>query len=247
MRLGIALIVVLWAGMAVADPLAHLRQDLERLRSDLSVLDYSVKLLRTENPVVAGTMLERFALLETELRRLTNILERMEHTTQTFKADGERRLADLEERLCALEEGCVSVQESVTSSNVGQGLPNIPTALQAPRQTWIGGKPAVALIMVDEILTSSPSFEEYIGALHLKSGVLADLGQYEASAMIAIDGYAAAPNGHYAPFFLMSVAGAFFNMDKREEFCLILAEVSTQFPKYPLEAVIAETGWPDCT
>jgi len=225
-----AICVVLGAGSACADPLADLRRDLERLKSDLVTMDADINQARTQRPVLAGSLLEQMSAIEAEVQRLTNVLEHAEYQTRASAA----QIDALETRLCALEENC---DPAATTQALVSSPPPLPKPLAPAVRARAEGRLEEALILLASFGAQQRPLVEQIAALSLQSEILQQMDRYEAAAKAALDGYGFAPEGPYAANFLLTVGLSFEALGKAEETCLMVGEVAAQFPASDVRGV----------
>lgn len=234
-------------------------QTLADIRQDLSLLSVEVQRLKRELSTTGGSaanagnghVLDRVAVIESELQRLTGKTEELENRINRIVADGTNRIGDLEFRLVELEGGDVSTLGETSTLGGGQesaGTPVAagPTPAQLP-ETGMAMSEEADFRRAEEALASGDfrraaelfaTFNETypggpLGPLAaLKRGeALAALGDTREAARSYLDAYSMNPNGEHAPQALLKLGGALGQLKQVDAACQTLAQLEERFPK----------------
>ncbi len=239
-----------------ADP-----QSLADIRSDLTALYAQVQELRTlfstsgadtgvEN---AGPALQRLDVIEAELRRQTEELERLENKVNLVIDDGTKRVGDLEFRLTELEGG----DTSALGDTPMLGADGVAGVVASPLDAMVvepatGEAPQLAATEQSDYDVAFAEFEAgnfgpaaekfaafvttYPGgplsgdALFYRAEALAATGDWSHAARSYLDSFSGAPSGPHAPVALFKLGVSLAELGQMEESCLTLNEVQARYP-----------------
>ena len=239
-----------------ADP-----QTLADIRTDLTALYAQVQELRTlfstsgadtgvEN---AGPALQRLDLIEAELRRQTEELERLENKVNGVIEDGTKRVGDLEFRLTELEGGDTSALGDTpllgsdgTSAVVASPLdvvPVDPAGTETPQLAateQLDYDAAFADFQAGNFTPAAEKFAAFVAtypggplsgdALFYRAEALAATGDWSHAARSYLDSFSGAPSGPHAPVALFKLGVSLAELGQLEESCLTLNEVQARYP-----------------
>jgi tol-pal system protein YbgF len=242
-----------------ADP-----QTLADIRTELTALYAQVQELRTlfstsgadTGVANAGPALQRLDVIETELRRVTGELERVENRVQQVVDDGTRRVGDLEFRLTELEGGDTSalgdtptlggeavavapVVESplepvVVVPPAGGEQPELAASEQfdydAAFADFNAGNFGQAADKFAAFVTTYPGSPLSSDAQFYRAEALASQGDWGHAARSYLDSFSGAPSGPHAPVALYKLGVALAELGQLEEACLTLNEVQARYP-----------------
>lgn len=252
----------------VAVPAAAPAQDraetLADIRQELTVLNVEIQRLKRELSTSGAPamnlegsgVLDRVASMESELRRLTSLTEKLQMRIQSVVKDGTNRIGDLEFRLVELEGGDVS--KLAETSTLGGDSGDLPAAAPAP--SGGGGGSGVATPEGDELAVSEEADfrtaeeamdgddpekaaellarfnETYPGsplaarANLLRGKALAKLGDTRETARAYLAAFTADSDGPLAAEALVELGGALGELGQQSQACVTLGEVESRFP-----------------
>jgi tol-pal system protein YbgF len=239
--------------------LGTVMDELTRLRSD--VIDLQRQIYRegvTPAPSrpdsVAGraeTEL-RLATLDDELRRVTGLIEELEHRIDGIGGRLDKLVADVDFRLVALEEAAASRPLAIGEATaLGQGGAEVaaiaPDEQDDATPAWAlpEGTPterynyAIGLLRAEDYEQAEHAFASFIAAHpdnRLAGNAQYWLGethyvreQYERAATAFLDGYQRYPDSLKAPDNLLKLGMTLGNLGQRAEACATLDELATKF------------------
>ncbi len=239
-----------------ADP-----QTLADIRADLTALYGQVQELRTlfstsgadtgvEN---AGPALQRLDLIETELRRQTEELERLENKVNLVIDDGTKRVGDLEFRLTELEGGDTSALGDTPQLGSEGAAAVVASPLEvSPLEPVAGETPQLAAteqldydaafadFQAGNFGPAAEKFAAFVAtypggplsgdALFYRAEALAATGDWSHAARSYLDSFSGAPSGPHAPVALFKLGVSLAELGQLEESCLTLNEVQARYP-----------------
>ena len=246
-------------------------QTLADIRQELTVLYVEVQRLRRELSTTGGasvqtggeTVLDRMAVIESELQRLTSKTEELEFRVNRIVEDGTNRIGDLEFRLVELEGGDISTLGE--TSTLGGDLPagtvtgDRQAAVVAPPAsgTVTSGTPGVQLAVGEEddfkraqaaleegryreaaqqfaqFSTSYPGSPLAAGAELGRGDALEALGDTREAARAYLSSFSTAPEGPVAADALYRLGRSLGELGQTTEACVTLNEVGIRFPGNP--------------
>lgn len=253
----------------VAVPAAAPAQDkaetLADIRQELTVLNVEVQRLKRELStsgapslnIEGSGVLDRVASMESELRRLTSLTEKLQMRIQSVVKDGTNRIGDLEFRLVELEGGDVSklAETSTLGGDSGDDLPAV--AAPAPSDGSGSGsdlpegdelavseeadfrtaeeamqagdheKAADLLAKFNETYPGSPLAAR---ANMLRGKALAQLGDTRETARAYLAAFTADSDGPLAAEALVELGAALGELGQQSQACVTLGEVESRFP-----------------
>jgi tol-pal system protein YbgF len=235
------------------------------IRTELTALYAQIQELRTlfstsgaETGVVnSGPALQRLDALETELRRVTGDLERVEGHVQAVIEDGTRRVGDLEFRLTELEGGDISALGDtpvlggetggagaglIESPLEGTGTETVPGAeapqlavseqadFDAAMAAYSGGDFAGAVQRFAAFQATYPGGPLSGEARFYEAESLAATGDWRRAARAYLEVYSGAPTGPRAPVALLRLGNALAELGQTETACQTLGELASRYP-----------------
>lgn len=259
---------VLCAAALMLLPLPAAAQDdqtLADIRQELTVLYVEMQRLKRElsttgGPSVASggaTVLDRLAVMENEMQRLTSKTEELEFRVNRIVEDGTNRIGDLEFRLVELEGGDISTLGETTTLGGDRGAAGATTggaAAPAPAVGVAGGtqlavgeeddfKSAQAALAEGNYQSAADQFAAFstnypggplaAGASLGRGEALEALGNPRDAARAYLDSFSAEPTGQVAPQALFRLGRALGELNQTEEACVTLAEVGIRFAGDP--------------
>lgn len=263
---GIALAIALWPVAVVAQD----DQTLADIRQELTVLYVEVQRLRRELSTTGApsvqtggeTVLDRMAVIESELQRLTSKTEELEFRVNRIVEDGTNRIGDLEFRLVELEGGDISTLGE--TSTLGGDLPQgaVTGGTQAPVvtppvagagsgvQLAVGeeddfkraqsalaeGRTQEAADLFAQFGESYPGSPLAAGAELGRGEALEALGQTREAARAYLNSFGTAPEGPVAADALFRLGRSLGALGQTAEACVTLSEVGIRFPGNPAVA-----------
>ena len=261
------LLLALWPLQTFAQD----NQTLADIRQELTVLYVEMQKLKRElsttgSPSVStggATVLDRVAVMEQELQRLTSQTEQLEFRVNRIVEDGTNRIGDLEFRLVELEGGDVSALGETTTLGGDAGTGAVTTGDSAispvtPSGTAGTGETQLAIGEEDDFKRAQSALAEgrYQDAVDqfaafsvtYPGGPLAagaDLGRGEAlealgdtreAARAYLNSFSADPTGPIAAQSLFRLGRALGELGQTQEACVTLSEVAIRFPNDPAVA-----------
>lgn len=261
------LLLALWPLQTFAQD----NQTLADIRQELTVLYVEMQKLKRELSTTGGpsvstggaTVLDRVAVMEQELQRLTSQTEQLEFRVNRIVEDGTNRIGDLEFRLVELEGGDVSALGETTTLGGDAGTGAVTTGDSAispvtPSTTAGAGETQLAIGEEDDFKRAQSALAEgrYQDAVDqfaafsvtYPGGPLAagaDLGRGEAlealgdtreAARAYLNSFSADPTGPIAAQSLFRLGRALGELGQTEEACVTLSEVAIRFPSDPAVA-----------
>lgn len=261
------LLLALWPLQTFAQD----NQTLADIRQELTVLYVEMQKLKRELSTTGGpsvstggaTVLDRVAVMEQELQRLTSQTEQLEFRVNRIVEDGTNRIGDLEFRLVELEGGDVSALGETTTLGGDAGTGAVTTGDSAispvtPSSTAGAGETQLAIGEEDDFKRAQSALAEgrYQDAVDqfaafsvtYPGGPLAagaDLGRGEAlealgdtreAARAYLNSFSADPTGPIAAQSLFRLGRALGELGQTEEACVTLSEVAIRFPSDPAVA-----------
>ncbi|MBI6628611.1 tol-pal system protein YbgF [Pontibaca salina] len=237
------------------------KQTLADIRQELTILNVEMKRLQRELSTTGNTslnlegsgVLERVAVMETELQRLTALTENLENRINQVVRDGTNRIGDLEFRLVELEGGDISAlgetstlgggdlegpqapaagqigtpSDAAPSSELAVGEENDFKAAQAALEAGDNQKAAELLADFNANYPGSPLAAQ----ANLTHGKALDaIGDTREAARAYLAAFTAAPDGPKAPDALYELGVALGRLDQVSQACVTLAEVGIRFP-----------------
>lgn len=270
----LAVALTLWPLGAVAQG----DQTLADIRQELTVLYVEVQRLRRELSTTGApsvqsggdSVLDRIAVMESELQRLTSKTEELEFRVNRIVEDGTNRIGDLEFRLVELEGGDVSTLGETTTlggdlntppATTGGSLPPASGGLGGSSLPQTGGtqlavgeeddfKRAQAALAEGRYQEAADQFATF--SVTYPGGPLAagaDLGRGEAlealgdtkeAARAYLSSFSADPTGPVAAQALLRLGRSLGDLGQMQEACLTLSEVAIRFPGDPAVAQAEE-------
>lgn len=235
------------------------------IRQDLTVLNVEVQRLRTELSTTSGpsvptggalgdTLLDRVAVIESELQRLTSKAEELEFRIERIVEDGTNRIGDLEFRLLELEGGDLGGlgQTPTLGGEVGAGLDGgavppsgatLPDAtgggdvavaeradVEAAEALLAGGDAPAAAAAFEDFLLSYPGSPFEARARLGRGDALAAMGDAREAGRAYLAAYNTAPDGATAPVALLRLVRQLDTLGERDAACRILGQLSAAFP-----------------
>ncbi len=233
-------------------------QTLADIRQELSILYVEVQRLKRElsttggagTQVVGATVLDRVAVIESELQRLTSKSEELEHRINRVVGDGTNRIEDLEFRLCDLDADCdISTLEfgktlggGELPAATGDGTPapdgsaGVELAIgeqadfDSAKSALDAGDPSAAAAQFASFLQTYPNGPLTAEAYFLRGAALEESGAIRDAARSYLDSFSTAPNGPMAPDALYKVGTTLGALGQTEEACQMLDQVGVRFP-----------------
>ena len=239
-------------------------ETLADIRQEMSVLYVEVQKLKRELSTTGasgslntgGSALTRIDSIESELQRLTNKTEELEHRIDRVVTDGTNRIGDLEFRLVELEGGDVSKLGQTTT--LGGGAMPATSGGGAPAPAPAGGASSTQgseLAIGEEAdfqrasealangdFRGAADLLETFGATYpgsplepearVKRGeALEKLGEQTEAARSFLAAYTLAPDGPLAPGALFNVGRLLGQLGKAQDACVTLGQVSVRYPE----------------
>ncbi|MGD9293594.1 MAG: tol-pal system protein YbgF [Roseobacter sp.] len=261
------LLMTLWPLQAFAQD----NQTLADIRQELTVLYVEMQKLKRELSTTGGpsvatggaTVLDRVAVMEKELQRLTSQTEQLEFRVNRIVQDGTNRIGDLEFRLVELEGGDVSALGETTTLGGDAGTGTVTTGGAAtvplaPSATPFTGATELAVGEEDDFKRAQSAlaegrYQEAVDqfaafSVNYPGGPLAagaDLGRGEAlealgdtreAARAYLASFSADPTGPVAAQSLFRLGRALGDLGQTDEACVTLSEVAIRFPQDPAVA-----------
>ena len=245
----------------LALPLPAVAQDqrLADIRAELSILYRDIQSLRDElttsglgaQGVQGATPLDRLALIEANLQRLTSKTEELEFRIDRIVRDGTNRIGDLEFRICDADPACDIGSLGATTTLGGvDAEPTGPVAVEpatggpslaiAESQDYERAQEALAsgdfrgaidlLAAFNETYPGSPVAAE----VHFVRGqAFESLGEMTNAARGYLQSFSTAPEGPQAPQALTKLGKALAAIGQQADACVTLGEVAVRFPGDP--------------
>lgn len=238
-------------------------QTLADIRQELTVLYVAVQRLRVELSTTGGpsvqtggaSVLERVAVIEGELQRLTSKTEELEFRVNRIVEDGTNRIGDLEFRLVELEGGDISAlgetstlggDSGTATTAPGGGLvatidPSAGSQLaigeeddfKRAQQSLADGNYQAAIDQFAQFKVTYPGGPLAAGADLGSGDALEGLGNTKDAARAYLDSFSADPTGPVAAQALFRLGKSLGALDQRQEACVTLGEVRNRFPDDP--------------
>ncbi|MFK7743516.1 MAG: tol-pal system protein YbgF [Roseobacter sp.] len=260
-----AVILALWPVGSIAQD----DQTLADIRQELTVLFVEVQRLRRELSTTGAaavqtggdTVLERMAVIEAELQRLTSKTEQLEFRVNRVVEDGTNRIGDLEFRLVELEGGDISALGETTTlggdTDTGQTTTGGTTAPVTPDIGNTGGiqlavgeeddfKRAQTALSEGRYQEAADQFASFsvtypggplaAGADLGRGEALENLGDTREAARAYLSSFSAAPTGPLAAQSLFRLGRSLGALGQTQEACVTLDEVAIRFPGDPAVA-----------
>ena len=243
-------------------------QTLADIRQELTVLYVEVQRLKRELSTTGGasvqtggaTVIDRLAVMEGELQRLTSKTEELEFRINRIVEDGTNRIGDLEFRLVELEGGDIgALGETTTLGGETQSQATTGGGSTAPAASPSSGtdsltgsgtqlavgeeddfkraQAALAEGRYQEAADQFATFSQTYPGGPLAAG--ADLGRGEAleglgdtreAARAYLSGFSADPEGPLAAQSLFRLGRSLGALGQTQEACVTLSEVGIRFP-----------------
>ncbi|WP_300032000.1 tol-pal system protein YbgF [uncultured Roseobacter sp.] len=241
-------------------------QTLADIRQELTVLYVEMQKLRRElsttgAPAVqtgGSTVLERVAVIESEMQRLTSKTEELEFRINRIVEDGTNRIGDLEFRLVELEGGDIAALGETTTlgGDTGTAAPvtgggtasatDTETGTQLAvgeeddfkraQQALADGNYAAAAQQFEAFSQNYPGGPLAAGADLGRGEALDELGNTREAARAYLSSFSAAPQGPLAPQALFRLGRSLGQLDQTSEACVTLGEVPIRFAGDPAAA-----------
>lgn len=233
-----------------AQTLADIRQDLTALYVEVQRLNRELSTTGAPNlPQASGSLIDRVALIEQELQRLTGRTEELVFRVEQVVRDGTNRIGDLEFRLCELEPAC-DIGSLGDTPSLGGPSPQAPPAAITPAPSPDGPQLAVgeredfdrarAALDAGDYATAEQLFaahvETYPGgplsseAQLLRGQAIDAQGRDADAARAFLEAFSQAPSGPQAPAALLALGRNLGELGQRQDACITLAEVGARFP-----------------
>lgn len=242
------------------ETLADIRQQLSTLYVDIQNLKRELSTTGASGAATAGTVpLDRVNAIESELRRLTNKTEEMEHRINAIVSDGTNRIGDLEFRLVELEGGDVSKLGQTTTlggdstavskddgsrdgtsqilppvaadtSNEAQLAVGEQSDFEAAQKRLVDGDYAGAAQAFVQFLSDYPGSPLAPAAQLGRARALEEQGDAKQAARAYLDGFTLAPQAQTAGPALLGLGRLLGQLGQKNEACVTLGEVSKRFP-----------------
>ena len=240
------------------ETLADIRQELEFLYGD--ILRLKRELSTTGNSGLQSNndpALQRLDSLETEVRRITGMLEEKQFWINNIVNDGTNRIGDLEFRLCELEDGCdaFSLDKTTplggksaqrTGDGTGTTVPTTDTS-GATDSEQANFERAYAAFEAGEYASAASQFESFAlafpggpltGEAHYwRAESLIGAGDTSNAALAFLESFSGSPQGTKAPNALFRLGVSLNELGQSEEACLMLSEVGV---RYPTSAILVD-------
>lgn len=236
--------------------MAQDQQTLADIRQELTVLHVEIQRLKRElsttgapsADVSGNTVLDRVGAIESELQRLTQQTEEMNHRIDRIVTDGTNRIGDLEFRLVELEGGDIGALGETTTLG-GGALPatgNGSTATDAAGSSELAvGEQAdfdaaEALLTQGQYQDAAEKFSAFnqaypgsplAAAADFSRGKALDgLGDTREAARAYLAAFSGNSAGPVAPNALFELGAALGRLGQTDQACVTLAEVGVRFP-----------------
>lgn len=242
-------------GVAQADSLADIRQELASLYSSITSLRGELAASGQLSAGISGnTPLERLDAIEAALQRLTSRTEELEFRINRITVDGTNRIGDLEFRICEMEPGCdISMLGDTPSLGGIDNAANVPEATQptpsgpeltaGEQQDYRRAQEALA---EGDFRSAADLFASYVAAypggpltgeaLYHQGEALEGLGQISDAARAYLDSFSGAPDGPVAADALLKLGTSLGVMGQTSDACVTLGEVILRFESQPAAA-----------
>ena len=236
-----------------AETLADIRQELNLLYVDVQRLRRELSTTGSAGSNMSGTsVLDRIGVIETELQRLTEKTEQLEHRVNRVVTDGTNRIGDLEFRLVELEGGDVSKlgQTTTLGGDIKPADGGNSTAVPAPTPTPPSSELAVGeeadfnaassaldagnhaqaadlFVRFNQSYPGSPMAQQ---ADFKRGKALDGLGDTREAARAYLASFTGLPTGPVASEALFELGAALGRLGQTSQACVTLSEVSVRFP-----------------
>ncbi|WP_375230878.1 tol-pal system protein YbgF [Roseobacter sp. S98] len=255
----LCLVPALGSAQDNAETLADIRQELTVLFVEMQKLRR--ELSTTGAPTVqtgGATVLERVAVIEREMQRLTSKTEELEFRINRIVEDGTNRIGDLEFRLVELEGGDIGALGETTTLGGDAGSTGGTTgggAIAPIPAPDTGGGTQLAVGEEDDFKRAQQALadgnyqaaaDQFAAFSHNYPGgplaAGADLGRGEAldalgntreAARAYLASFGAAPTGPLAAQALFRLGRSLGQLEQTSEACVTLGEVPIRFPDDP--------------
>lgn len=225
--------------------LADVRQDLSLLFVDVQRLKRELSTTSAPSATVSGgSALDRINSIESELQRLTGLIERLDFKINQIVKDGTNRIGDLEFRLVELEGGDVSSLGQTTTLGGVMSPPMEDTPSAQGAELAVGERAdfdfAMAAVTDGNYQQAAELFARFnqnypssplSASAHLERGkalvLAADLRQAATSFLDSFSNY---PTSNVAPEALFQLGKTLGQLGKSDEGCQILSQVEIRFP-----------------
>ncbi|WP_417723577.1 tol-pal system protein YbgF [Salipiger sp.] len=254
-----------------ASTLADLRQDLSVLSVELQRLKRELNTSGGSSVAIGGGTLDRINAIESELVRVTNRTEELQHRIDSVVTDGTNRIGDLEFRICEIEPGCdlgsvgqtkpIGGTPPSTAATAPAPVPQPETLPSGGAQLAVGEETdyrrAQEALASGDFQSASDLFaafrQTYPGspleaATFVGEGKALDgLGDTREAARRFLGAYANYPESDAAPEALWRLGAALGSLGSVSEACVTLSEVAMRYPGTPaVEEAEAQKGRLGC-
>ncbi|WP_298843140.1 tol-pal system protein YbgF [uncultured Roseobacter sp.] len=240
-----------------AETLADIRQELTVLFVEMQKLRRELSTTGAPTVQTGGeTVLERVAVIEREMQRLTSKTEELEFRINRIVEDGTNRIGDLEFRLVELEGGDIASlgETSTLGGDTGGGQavtgggsaapvtdPGTGTQLavgeeddfKSAQQALADGNYQAAADQFAAFSQNYPGGPLAAGADLGRGEALDALGNTREAARAYLSSFGAAPTGPLAAQALFRLGRSLGQLEQTSEACVTLGEVPIRFPEDP--------------
>jgi tol-pal system protein YbgF len=237
----------------VMDELARLRGDVIDLQRQIYREGVTPAPTRSDSGAGRAETELRLAALDDELRRVTGLIEELEHRIDGIGGRLDKLVADVDFRLVALEEAAASRPLAIGAATAsGQGGAEVAALAPdeqdsaTPARALPEGTPterydyAIGLLRSEDYEQAEHAFASFI-AVHPDNRLAGNaqywLGetyyvreQYERAATAFLDGHQRYPDSLKAPDNLLKLGMTLGSLGQRAEACATLDELATKFP-----------------
>ena len=237
----------------VMDELTRLRGDVIDLQRQIYREGVTPAPTRSDSGAGRAETELRLAALDDELRRVTGLIEELEHRIDGIGGRLDKLVADVDFRLVVLEEAAASrplaIGEATASGQGGAEVAALAPDEQddaTPARALPEGTPterydyAIGLLRAEDYEQAEHAFASFIAAHpdnRLAGNAQYWLGethyvreQYERAATAFLDGHQRYPDSRKAPDNLLKLGMALGSLGQRAEACATLDELATKFP-----------------
>ena len=249
--------VLLFLLAVLATPVWANEETLADIRQELTVLNVEIQKLKrelstTSSPSVSsggGSVLDRVAVMEEELRRLTSLTETLENRINRVVTDGTNRIGDLEFRLVELEGGDIGALGETSTLGGEEVAAVVPApAPQAPQSN--GAELAVSEQQDFETAKAALEAGNFVKAATLffdfnqtypgsplaaqadlsRGKALQGAGDIREAARAYLSSFSGDSSGPVAAEALYELGAALGALGQYSQACITLQEVGNRFP-----------------
>lgn len=235
--------LMLLGGLAQADTLEDVRQDLGGLMGELQRLNAELSATSAGSTQLQGSLLDRVAAIEFQAQALTNTVEELEFRIQEVVKDGTNRVGDLDFRVCELDPNCDIGNLGVTPA-LGGGpeaqaeAPEVGAELtiteqkdfETARNMLAEGDAVSSVELLNSFTRTYPGGPLTQEAYFLLGQAHTEIGENKLAARAYLESYSHNADGRQAPDALFQLGLALHRLGQPFEGCLTLSEVQARFP-----------------